>query len=215
MEQDTRIGLALGILLIGVVGALFFRNESPVDEDLPAVSDPESLDAGLAERPIAPYVPQRRQPGPASSAVLAHNQQNFGTSGSRPHRFEPQHRLPAPEPIPGTHPGRTSPEPKRSGSQKKKDPAPPVVLLVPDQPAETASDGARLGSAPAVNDTRDVQTQTVEYLLKPGDTLSDIAQEYLGSSARYMEIFELNRDRLRTPHDLRSGRKIRVPRRRL
>lgn len=49
------------------------------------------------------------------------------------------------------------------------------------------------------------------HIVRSGDTLSSIAQQYLGSTARYQDVFDANRDRLRTPNDLRIGQEIRIP----
>ena len=35
MNQDKKLGLALGILLIGTVAALFFRNEQELSTEVP------------------------------------------------------------------------------------------------------------------------------------------------------------------------------------
>lgn len=44
-----------------------------------------------------------------------------------------------------------------------------------------------------------------------GDTLSKLAQRYLGAGARYLEIFELNRGTLATPNVLPIGATLRIP----
>jgi LysM repeat protein len=49
------------------------------------------------------------------------------------------------------------------------------------------------------------------HIVRNGDTLSSIALQHLGSTARYQEVFEANRDRLRTPNDLRIGQELRIP----
>jgi len=49
------------------------------------------------------------------------------------------------------------------------------------------------------------------YLVRGGDTLSGIAQRYLGSAHRWREILDLNRDRVPSPEKLRSGVTIRLP----
>jgi hypothetical protein len=50
------------------------------------------------------------------------------------------------------------------------------------------------------------------HVVRSGDTLSSIALQHLGSTARYQAVFEANRDRLRTPDDLRIGQELRIPR---
>ncbi|QDV50433.1 LysM peptidoglycan-binding domain-containing protein [Gimesia fumaroli] len=49
------------------------------------------------------------------------------------------------------------------------------------------------------------------HTVKSGETLSEISIRYLGTSRRYKEIFNLNRDRLRSPNDIREGMQLRIP----
>ncbi|MBT4865424.1 MAG: LysM peptidoglycan-binding domain-containing protein, partial [Planctomycetaceae bacterium] len=51
----------------------------------------------------------------------------------------------------------------------------------------------------------------VIHRVQKGDTLSELAQRYLGSSARFGEIYKANRDQLRSPNDLRLGLALRIP----
>ena len=56
MQRDKRMGLALGILLMGIVGAFFFRNEGDSQLLPPGLSDPDKLDAQISENPVVPYL---------------------------------------------------------------------------------------------------------------------------------------------------------------
>ncbi len=58
------------------------------------------------------------------------------------------------------------------------------------------------GATPAGSRTVEVQS---------GDTLSSLAQRHLGSSARWREIYEANRDQLHDSDDLRVGMTLRLP----
>ncbi len=49
------------------------------------------------------------------------------------------------------------------------------------------------------------------YLVKKGDNLGSIAKMILGNSQRYMEIFNLNKDRIPSPHFILIGVKLRIP----
>jgi len=49
------------------------------------------------------------------------------------------------------------------------------------------------------------------YRVSEGDTLSDIAQTCLGRSSRWVQIFGLNRDQLKSPNDLKLGMILRLP----
>lgn len=49
------------------------------------------------------------------------------------------------------------------------------------------------------------------YTVKPGDTLSKISQQFLGSANRYNEIFEANRPMLKDPDEIYPGQTLRIP----
>jgi nucleoid-associated protein YgaU len=49
------------------------------------------------------------------------------------------------------------------------------------------------------------------YTVKPGDTLSAIAKEHLGSANAYTKIFEANRDQLSDPDKIKPGQVLRLP----
>lgn len=51
-----------------------------------------------------------------------------------------------------------------------------------------------------------------EHVVAAGETLSSIAAARLGSSGRWREIYDLNRDRLASPDRLREGQRLRLPR---
>jgi hypothetical protein len=56
MHTDRKIGFAMGILLIGVVAAMFFRNEPLLNPDAPTVRREQELNDGLRERNVAVYL---------------------------------------------------------------------------------------------------------------------------------------------------------------
>ncbi|MEI8021933.1 MAG: hypothetical protein WCH39_27225, partial [Schlesneria sp.] len=56
MHQDQRIGLALGVLLIGACAALFFRNETIDVSNSPRLQHAQELDDRIAERSTRPYL---------------------------------------------------------------------------------------------------------------------------------------------------------------
>ena len=49
------------------------------------------------------------------------------------------------------------------------------------------------------------------YTVKAGDTLSGIAQQALGDSTAYLEIFNLNRDQLSDPDKIKPGQVLKLP----
>lgn len=50
-----------------------------------------------------------------------------------------------------------------------------------------------------------------EYTIKKNDTLSDIAQDELGSASRWQEIYNLNKDVISNPNLIYPGQKIKLP----
>jgi len=49
------------------------------------------------------------------------------------------------------------------------------------------------------------------YEVKPGDTLSGIAQKFYGKASLYMKIFEANKDILTNPDLIKVGQKLTIP----
>jgi len=56
MHTDRKIGFAMGILLIGIVAALFFRNEPLLSTKVPGIRREEELNQRLRERNVAVYL---------------------------------------------------------------------------------------------------------------------------------------------------------------
>jgi LysM repeat protein len=50
-----------------------------------------------------------------------------------------------------------------------------------------------------------------QYTVQSGDTLSKIAQHYLEKANRYPEIFELNKDVLKSPDVIKPGQVLKLP----
>lgn len=188
MQRDVKIGLSLGLLLVVVVAALFFRREPQPGSGPPALSDPESLNAAIGERERSPYTL-----GESDDLVVA-------TDPASP----PSTRTSNPSP---SRPER----PRVSGLLASDDEALHDRLFgqrsVPDPiPAETHGLPPSLAAAeaPAGNGVR-------THTIKAGDKLSNLAQKYLGSSSRFQELFEANRGLLKSPNSLPVGVTIVIP----
>lgn len=169
MNRDQKIGLSLGILLVGAVAAFFYRHEQPRAVPLPELQSAAELDAQIAERPHAPYlesnVPAKAEPLPPAVST---DDSDLA-----------QHGL-VPEPIAletALKQHGISPTSLSNAAQARR-PAAPVASV---------------------------------HVVRSGDTLSSIAAQYLGSAARFNELYEANRDRLRDANDLRVGQELRLP----
>jgi nucleoid-associated protein YgaU len=75
-----------------------------------------------------------------------------------------------------------------------------AIKTIPDWPNEVVADIKATG-APA----------PTTYTVKPGDTLSKIAKEHLGSANAYQAIFEANRDQLSDPNVIKPGQVLKIP----
>ena len=73
---------------------------------------------------------------------------------------------------------------------------------------QAAAPAAQTGAAGAAADS--AGTMRI-YVVKPGDTLSGIAQQMYGKAGRWREIYEANRDVIKKPNLIRPGWKLRIP----
>ena len=71
---------------------------------------------------------------------------------------------------------------------------------------ENTSSSSQASATPAQS-----AAESGTYTVKSGDTLSRISREVYGTSTRYMDIFNANREVLRSPADLRPGQTLRIP----
>lgn len=55
------------------------------------------------------------------------------------------------------------------------------------------------------------ETASTMYTVKPGDTLSKIAQQFYGNASRYQVIFEANQPMLKDPNRIYPGQMLRIP----
>ena len=67
-------------------------------------------------------------------------------------------------------------------------------------------------SAAAVSDEATDVPRIRLHRVRDGDSLFTLAERFLGDSGRYLEIYEANRDVLRSPEQLPIGSQLRIPR---
>ncbi len=92
---------------------------------------------------------------------------------------------------------------RRDLASARAQPAPepdPARSVTTSQPPVEVSDAPR--AAPS---------RPTEYTVEPGDTLTRISAKIYGTTSRYMDIFQANRDVLHSPHDVKVGQKLRIP----
>ena len=184
MHCDHKLGLSLGVIIVGFAAALCF----PRQRDREAVSleleNSAELDKEISRLPVRAYTEQESQATrPASDAPPQPAAFAFET------------------PVPG------------AGDEDHIAPfagPPEPIQPVPDARAG----GTAISQVPASisPDAVAASTAVERYTVQPGDTLSGLAARFLGSHARYLEIYEANRDVLRNPNDLQPRMVLTIPR---
>lgn len=182
MHRDLKLGLALAFLLIGATTAFFFRSETDPGAGLPQLQNPERLDIEIAGRDVIPYL---GDPEADTRAISPWTKPAFLGGSSAPIR-------------------RTSVTPD------------PIRIPLDDE-AEQIETGPNLPPQPVdlqdeINDESPAPAAgALTHTVQPGDTLSGLAATYLGSITRFGEIYDLNRDQLSGPNDLKVGMQLRIP----
>jgi len=219
VHRDQKIGLSLAVLLIGFAGAFCFRHE-PILHPAPLALDrADELDLRIEHLPIRAYTEREgvRLPGetdrdrqrvaadgPLSDVIerpLTGTTSDAADSGNVIDLFagppEPLRVAEAPD-----RPTVTSPLPAPSQPRdftERSDHTGPTVS--PTLPGTSIDDDAPVTAA----------TPTVTYVVRPGETLSELSLRFLGSTARYRELFDANRDVLANPDVLPAGTLLQVP----
>jgi LysM domain len=226
MHPDRKIGFALGILLVGIVAALFFRNEPLRTGSVPTVRRERELNQQLRDRDVAVYLDD-----PIASAERDGDTVDGHPVWTLPNLVdklnERNHILPSP--IAGAVAGESHQESERGDDFHR--PLPPLSAFaresdVAEKPPGSHQIGAPDHETPIAdaefpqitrqpapeNDRVPPLGEFDEYVVEYGDTLSGLAERFLGSQSRYSDIYEANRDRLPGPDKLRVGKAIRIPR---
>jgi hypothetical protein len=230
MHTDRKIGFAMGILLIGIVAALFFRNEPLTDADLPSVRREKELNERLRERDVAVYLDD--SDAEDTSVTEADSEPPWTLRDVLRGMSERNKAVPAP--VGSDRDAQKerlesggivisdAPDEKNSARPIEKSfPESGPFAILPDRtlppfPRDAAAEQQGIPSAAIPSESAESSFQVPEefdeYIVKYGDTLSGIAQKMLGSQSRYQEIYEANRDRMSSPDRLDVGKPLRIPR---
>jgi len=61
------------------------------------------------------------------------------------------------------------------------------------------------------NETSETNSGARTYVVQPGDTLGGISRKVYGTSSRYMDIYNANRDKLSSPNSVSVGQRLVIP----
>lgn len=252
MHTDRKIGFAMGILLIGIVAALFFRNEPLLRTDLQTVRREQELNQRLKDRNVAVYLDEKPRhkgddlngepawtlrdvlksmdernkelPSPVNSRQRKVNSKITGEEdldGFRTWKDAPdddaaeQSGNAAAEPVVSRPlPPLTPEDPNAVGSKDAVVPTPKDSPIVAGTTSPFPSEQPNVPGAEPKAPATEVfvpPAEFEEYVVKYGDTLSGIAEKFLGSQGKYIQIFEANKDRMSSPDRLEVGKPLRIP----
>lgn len=212
MQRDKKVGLALAILLCSIVGAFFIRDEAP-KANVPELKDPNRIDAKIAQGDKLPYSePDSRKSGTqrndrnrspweipeylnpdADRTDGSRNKKNVSRdpADQRPWSQEPSGTIALTPPTDDESPAVPMPEHNKQWDVRQKN---GDIIALKNGDSTSGSAG-----------------NSRTHVVVAGDTLSSISGKYLGTQARYLDIFQANRDQLKSPDGLKIGMKLNIP----
>ena len=187
MQRDLKVGLSLAVLVLGVVGAFLFRREQASENRTPTLKTARKIDERIAERARTPYMT-------GVTGDVEFDQEETPTANDRPdglsNNDRPAHAVP-----PNWLDDEEDPFQVARTPQSNSDAIPVSPRTAsPNLPAETAQAAV-------------LQT----HVIQSGESLSTIAEHYLGSQGRFQELYDANRDVLTDPNRLPLGATIVIP----
>lgn len=212
MHRDKKVGLALAILLCSIVGAFFFRDDAPRTNG-PELKDPQRLDQEIAHKGREPYQESnsRRAAGRSGSSFDPNDLPDFLRDGSSAGQGAAQrNRVNASrDPLFGNDRNPRTSDPSTLAPPPQDAPAVPIPLH--NSEWDIASNDNPTARRNGIDATTATSAKGRTHTVVDGETLSSIAGKYLGSQARYQEVFQANRDQLKSPNDLKIGMKLNIP----
>lgn len=202
MQQDQKVGLALGVLLIGTVAAFFFRNETHPARKAPTLNRAAEVDREIAEKNLTPYF--AKQTGEKEAADQS--PRAAADQASEPDVRTGERRLPSWDELQAEI---KDPFAADAGLDAVPTPAPDPIQV--ESPATVGAEKTEEPTTPVVGIEPSPGNAETIHEVQRGDTLSSIAGKYLGSQAKFQEIFNANRDQLRDANDLKIGMKLHIP----
>lgn len=194
MQRDLKVGLSLGVLVLGVVGALLFRREQVSVTHQPPLKTARKLDERIAEHARTPYMGDIEFE--QDEASTAKSSENGLSDDDRPaHSVPPKWLDDEEDPFQVARTPNGNSHLARGLRSTNTDPI--------QVPPRAGSPNRTTASA----QTTELQT----HVIQSGESLSTIAAQYLGSQGRFQELYDANRDVLTDPNRLPLGTTIVIP----
>ncbi len=223
MTRENKVALVIGFALVLFAGIRVSDHLSNASsEQLADLLPPEPVAAGIVGSPR--LVDPQGKPNHSEPA-----RQGAGEMATRDHRELPSRSQGIPPPEVTVHDVKPG-ESLRAICRRyygNADLADPLARYngVSDPDVLRADQRLRIPSAAVLLDpaarwaakqiytkaARSTDARSVTYTIKPGESLSAIAQRLLNSAARWEQLYELNRDVLSDPDEIRAGTIITIP----
>jgi len=217
MQRRNKILVIALVICLGSASAYFFRKRGPSSADV--LNTPQ-----LEEQALTPP-----RAGPDKPAPQSHLLGEIQTADSSP--SDSQLTPVAPATAAGSTVGAPVDRGASSPISVGHAPLTPAYGQTPDTgalPLGAASPGAALPSAgpadasltpvapastPAFADfaPSGAPQESMRHRVVDGDTLTGLAERYLGAANRFLEIYDLNRDKMTDPDLLPIGAELRIP----
>src|SRR4051812_26232647 len=194
MSGRKRLAIVLSVLGAGIGTALVFRK------------DASRFDFRQDAVPESPFRERVERRALADTAWIRNLSRGRAKSGERP----AERILPTPASI-----TQAALPPAQPTFQKSFSPVSALLYPIDGVPADEQVSEIGAGLDPPSAPGTLIRTGALQHRIVDGDTLSQLAQTYLGRSDRYLEIFEANRDLLASPDLLPIGAMLKIPPRQL
>lgn len=218
MHRDQKIGLSMAVLVIGFAGAFCFRHEPLNLHETLAVDQATEVDRRIEQLPVRAYTEREGVGEILRQTDLLDPSSDLIDASVVERPVEPL-EIRAEAGGDGLPLFAGPPEPVPTAPHATDDPTVPVgeVMVVSEQTLPrpacfAAEDGTRSPQADA--DSRSsaaTQSSARTYIVRSGDTLSGISLKMYGTSRRYLDLYQANRDVLGNPNDLPVGTTLRIP----
>ncbi len=198
MQNEIKIGIVLGVVVIGAVALYYFQ------KDTSTATNPEiSPLKDLIEEPCLPPA-ETLPPPPAGDNTLI-----------EPIISDPCNPTPIPglepEPLPESEPGKGLPDTNmtdRDATQTKEPTPDEVADETQEEEPETPVVEEEEEAVPEQEELPDHRYYTVEQ----GDNLFRIAEKYYGLGRHWEVIYNANREKIGdNPENLKVGMRLRIP----
>ena len=182
MHRDTKLGLALAILVMGFAAALCFPRTSGEQTESLALQSAQELDSGILQRQVKIHTgADRPQPPVPEPVEVTPSVSVADTTMSAPSVTE------------------VLPDDNASGRAVALAQSEPTPVNPASFPAEVVAEPEQ----PVVHHRT--------YVVRHNDTLSSIARSHLGAASKHEEILAANRDKISSPESLRPGMVLVIP----